>query len=116
MPTEFNQHVDELTNDSKAYIKSMLAYYKLDAYKKSAKTMSVLLRIFVFAGFFLLFFAFLLVGFALFIGELVSNYYFGFFAMALLNLLLILFVLTKGKKMIEKMVLSIFAEIFQKQK
>lgn len=113
MPNEFNQHVDDLSADSKEYIDSLIAFYKLDAYKKSAKAISVLLRFIIFAGFFLLFFAFLLVGFALLIGNFLDNYYLGFFAMALLNILLVLFILTKGRKLIEKVVLSFFAEIFQ---
>lgn len=113
MPKEFNQHVNDFSADSKEYIESLIAYYKLDAYKKSAKAISVLLRFIVFAGFFLLFFGFLLVGFALLVGNFLDNYYLGFFAMALLNLLFILYVLTAGKSLIEKMVLSFFAEIFQ---
>lgn len=113
MPNNFNQHVDDLSEDTREYIQSLISYYKLDAYKKSAKAIAVLLRFIVFSGFFLLFFAFLLIGLALLVGSYLNNYYLGFFSMALLNLLLILFVLTGGKKIIEKIVLSFFAEIFQ---
>ena len=113
MPSQLNQHVENLSSDTQDYIKSLIAYYKLDAYKKSAKATSALLRFLVFAGIFLLFFAFLLIGFALLIGELLDSFYLGFFCMALFNLIIMLFVATKGKKWIDKIVLSFFSEIFK---
>lgn len=113
MPNKFNQHVDNLSADTQEYLESLVAYYKLDAYKKSAKAISALLRFLAFTGIFLLFFAFLLIGFALLIGELLDNFYLGFFCMALLNLIILLFIATSGKKLIDKIVLSFFAEIFE---
>lgn len=113
MPSQFNKHVNDLSKDTKEYIESLIAFYKLDAYKKSAKGVSVLLRFVIFAGFFLLFFAFLLVGIALLVGNYLNSYYLGFFSMALFNIILIILVSTIGKKWIEKIVLSFFAEIFE---
>lgn len=113
MPKKFKQHVEDLSSDSKEYIESLIAYYKLDAYKKSAKAISALLRFFAFIGIFLLFFAFLLIGCALFVGELLGNLYLGFFCMAVLNLIIMLFILTIGKKLINKLVLTFLSEIFQ---
>lgn len=113
MPKKFNQHVEDLSSDSKEYIESLIAYYKLDAYKKSAKSISALLRFFAFVGIFLLFFSFLLIGCALLLGEVLGNMYLGFFCMALLNLIIMLFIMTIGKKIIDKIVLAFLVEIFQ---
>lgn len=113
MPKKINQHVDDLSADTQEYIESLIDYYKLDAFKKSAKAVSALLRFLAFTGIFLLFFAFLLIGLALLIGDLLDNIYLGFFCMALLNLIIMLFILANGKKIIDKIVLSFFAEIFK---
>lgn len=113
MPKKFNQHVEDLSSDSKEYFESLIAYYKLDAFKKSAKAISALLRFFAFVGIFLLFFAFLLIGCALFLGELLGSIYLGFFCVALLNLIFVLLILTVGKKLFDKLVLTFLSEIFQ---
>ncbi|GGE13205.1 phage holin family protein [Psychroflexus salis] len=112
MPKKFNQHVDDLTKDTQDYIESVIAYYKLDAYKKSAKAISALIRFIAFVAIFVLFFAFLLIGVSLYLGDLLHNMYLGFFCVALFNLLIMLFILTKGRKLIDKVVLAFFSEIF----
>jgi hypothetical protein len=113
MPKKLNEHVEDLSADTQEYIESLIDYYKLDAYKKSAKAISTLLRFFAFLSIFLMFFAFLLIGFALFIGELLNSIYLGFFSMALFNLIVLLFITTNGKKLIDRIVLSYFGEIFK---
>ncbi|NGZ89452.1 phage holin family protein [Psychroflexus maritimus] len=112
MPFKLQDHVEHLTEDSKNYLEALVEYYKLDAYKKSAKASSALLRFIVVSGVFLLFFGFLSVGVAILLGDLLNQLYLGFFIVAAFNLLLVLFFATKGRKLIDRFVLTVFGEIF----
>lgn len=112
MPSKLQDHVEHLTEDSKNYLEALIEYYKLDAYKKSAKATSALLRFIVVSGVFLLFFGFLSVGVAILLGDLLNQLYLGFFIVAAFNLLLVLFFATKGRKLIDRFVLTLFGEIF----
>lgn len=112
MPFKLQDHVEHLTEDSKNYLEALVEYYKLDAYKKSAKATSALLRFIVVSGVFLLFFGFLSVGVAILLGDLLNQLYLGFFIVAAFNLLLVLFFATKGRKLIDRFVLTVFGEIF----
>lgn len=109
---QLNQRFQNISEETKEYIETSIEYYKLDAYKKSIKGTSALLRYFFVLGLFLLFFSFLMIGVALFLGDLLGSTYLGFFVVAVFNLLIFLLILLKGKNFFEKIVLSIFNEIF----
>lgn len=112
MAFKIQDHIEGLSEDAKDYIESSVEYYKLDAYKKTAKATSALLKFFIISGIFLLFFAFLLIAIAIWLGELLDSMYLGFFIVAGVNLLLIIFFSSVGKKLIDGFVLRLFGEIF----
>lgn len=110
---KLGQHLDNLSDDTKTYIKSEIAYFKLDAYKKLIKATSSLLRFFVSAGILLLIFAFLSIGLGLLLGKLIGYYSVGFFIIAGFYLLFLLLMIFIGKPLIEKFVLKIYNQIFE---
>ena len=112
MPSKINEHVKNLSTDSQEYIESLIAYYKLDAFKKSAKAISALLRFIAFLAIFLLFFTFLMIGVSLFLGDILDSTYLGFLCVAGFNFILLIYILTIGKKLIDKIVLRFLSEIF----
>ncbi len=109
---QLNQRFQDISEETREYIETSIEYYKLDAYKKTAKGTSALLRYFFVLGVFLLFFSFLMIGIALFLGDLIGSSFYGFFIVAGFNLLLFFLLLTKGRKLFDKLVLTIFSEIF----
>jgi hypothetical protein len=109
---QLNQRFQNISSETKEYIETSIEYYKLDAYKKTAKGTSALLRYFFVLGVFLLFFSFLMIGVALFLGSLLGDSFYGFFIVAGFNLLLFIILLTRGRKLFDSIVLSIFSEIF----
>lgn len=109
---QLNQRFQDISEETREYIETSIEYYKLDAYKKTAKGTSALLRYFFVLGVFLLFFSFLMIGIALFLGDLINSSFYGFFIVAGFNLLLFFLLLTKGRKLFDKLVLTIFSEIF----
>lgn len=112
MREKLHTHFDNLTEDGKNYLESLVEYYKLDVFKKSAKATSALLRFIIVGGVFLLMFAFISIGVAILVGDLIGQLYVGFFIVAGINLLLMIFMATKGRKLIDRLVLRIFSEIF----
>ncbi len=112
MALKIQSHVEALSEDAKAYLEALIDYYKLDAYKKSAKATSALLQFIVVSGIFLLFFAFLSIALAILIGDLIGIMYVGFFIVSAINLILVFFFLSNGKKLIDRFVLKVFGEIF----
>lgn len=109
---QLNQRFQDISKETKEYIESSIEYYKLDAYKKTTKGASALLRYFSMFGVFLLFFSFLMIGVALLAGSLLGDTYYGFFIVAGFNLLLFIILITRGRKLFDSIVLSIFSEIF----
>ena len=112
MPSKINEHVKNLSTDSQEYIESLIAYYKLDAFKKSAKAISALLRFIAFLAVFLLFFTFLMISASLLLGEIFDSNYLGFLCVAGINFILLVYILTIGKKLIDRIVLRFLSEIF----
>ncbi|MGM0635517.1 MAG: phage holin family protein [Bacteroidota bacterium] len=112
MREKLHTHFDNITEDGRNYLESLVEYYKLDTFKKSAKATSALLRFIIVGGIFLLMFAFISIGIAILVGDLIGHLYVGFFIVAGVNLLLMIFMATKGRKIIDRLVLRIFSEIF----
>jgi len=110
---KIGQHLNNLSDDAKTYIKSELAFYKLDAYKKLVKATVSLLKFVLNAGIVLLIFAFLSVGLALLLGKLIGYYSIGFFIIAGIYLIFLIAMLIFGKPFIERTVLKIYNQIFE---
>lgn len=110
---KIGQHLNNLSDDAKIYIKSEIAYYKLDAYKKLIKATSSLLGFVVKAGIVLLIFAFLSIGLGLLLGKLIGYYFVGFFVVAGIYFILLILMLLFGKPFIQRTVLKIYNRIFE---
>lgn len=110
---KLGQHFNNLSDDAKTYIKSELAFYKLDAYKKLIKATSSILRIVINSGIIVLMLTFLSIGVALLIGKLIGYYYVGFLIIAGFYLLILILMSLFGKRWVEKTVLKIYNNIFE---
>jgi len=106
-----SQHLENLSDDAKEYIKSEIAYYRLDVYKKFIKANSLLIRLLLLGALALMLFTFLAIALALFIGELIGSYYIGFFIISGAFLLLLLIVYLFSKPLIERKTIALFNKI-----
>ena len=89
MAKKVKDHFEDLTDDSKAYLKSLLEYYRLDALKKSTKAIATLLRIAIKGSLLLLFFTFISIGLSFLIGQFVDSVAYGFMIMGGIYLILL---------------------------
>lgn len=110
---KLGQHLNNLSDDTKTYIESEIAFYKLDAYKKLIKATSLILRFVLNQIILILMFLFISIGISLFLGNLLGYYYLGFLIIAGVYILIFLFLLIFGKPIIEKKVLKIYNLIFK---
>ena len=108
---KISQHLENLSDDAKQYIKSEIAFYKLDLYKKFIKANSLLIRLLLLGALVLLVFTFLAVGLALLVGELIGSYYIGFFIISGAFLILLILVYLFSKPMIERKTIYFFNKI-----
>ena len=90
MAKKVNEHFEDLTDDSKAYLKSLLEYYRLDALKKSTKAIATLLRIAILGSLLLLLFMFVSIGLSFYIGQFVDSVAYGFLIMGGIYLILLI--------------------------
>ena len=108
---KISQHLENLSEDAKQYIKSEIAFYKLDIYKKFIKASSLLIRLLLIGALALLLFSFLAISIALLVGELMGSYYIGFFIISGVFLILFLLVYLFSKPTIERKTISFFNKI-----
>jgi len=90
MATKVKEHVENLTDDSKAYLKSLLEYYRLDALKKSTKAIATLIRLAIKGLLLLLFFMFISIGLSFLIGQFVDSVAYGFLIIGGIYLLILI--------------------------
>ena len=110
---KIGEHLNDLSDDAKTYIKSEIAFYKLDAYKKLIKATSSILKIVINSGILILVFAFLSIGLSLFLGRLLGLYYIGFLIVAGFYAIIFILMFIFGKPFIDKIVLRIYNKIFE---
>jgi len=108
---KISQHLENLSDDAKEYIKSEIAFYKLDIYKKFIKVNSLLIRLLLLGVLALLVFTFVAIASALLLGELIGSYYIGFFILSGGFLLLLLLVYLFSKPIVERKTISLFNKI-----
>ena len=111
MAKKVNEHFSDLTDDSKAYIKSLLEYYKLDALKKSTKAIASLLRLAVRGVLLLLLFMFVSIGLSFLIGDFIDSVAYGFMIMGGVYLVLLLIFAITGKPLSEKISLRFIYKV-----
>lgn len=106
-----SQHLENLSDDAKNYIKSEIDFYKLDIYKKFVKVISLLVRLLILGILAFLLFSFLATGLAMLIGENIGSYYLGFFIVAGGFLILLILVYLFGKPAIDRKAISFLNNI-----
>jgi len=115
MAKKVNEHFSDLTDDSKAYIKSLLEYYKLDALKKSTKAIASLLRLAVKGVLLLLLFMFVSIGLSFFIGEMIGSVAYGFMIIGVAYLVLLVIFAITGKPISEKVSLKFIYKVIHSE-
>ena len=90
MAKKVKDHFEDLTYDSKAYLRSLLEYYRLDALKKSTKAIATLIRLAVKGLLLLLLFMFLSIGLSFLVGNYVQSVAYGFMIVGGIYLILLI--------------------------
>jgi hypothetical protein len=90
MAKKVKDHFEDLTDDSKAYLRSLLEYYRLDALKKSTKAIATLIRLAVKGLLLLLLFMFLSIGLGFLVGNYVQSVAYGFMIVGGIYLILLI--------------------------
>ena len=111
MAKKVNDHIDDLSDDSKSYIKSLLEYYKLDALKKSTKAIATLLSLAIKGSLLLLLFMFVSIGLSFFIGNLINSVAYGFMIMGAFYLILLIIFLLVAQPVSESLSLKFIYKI-----
>jgi len=109
---ELKDNVDDIQENTKAYIESSMAYYKLWGFKVAMKSTTLMVKFFLISICMLIVLLFISVAGALAIGKLVDSYVFGFLIIAGIYLVLALLLFLVKDKVIEGPVLEKFSEIF----
>ncbi len=104
-------HVEHLSEDSQNYIKSLIAYYKLDAFKKLSKSLVASLNLLLLGGIGLLLFLFISIGVSFLIGESLGTIAYGFLIMGGFYALLFVLIFAFAKPIIERKVLMFLSQI-----
>ncbi len=109
---EIKENVEDIQENTKAYLESTISYYKLWGFKVAMKSTTLAFKFFLIAICLLIVMLFVSVAGALAIGKLLDSYVFGFLIVAGIYLVLaFLFFLVKDK-IIEGPILEKFSEIF----
>lgn len=111
MKSNLGQHFENLSEDTKNYIKSSVSYYKLDLFKKSALALSTAGSLVIKGFVLLLIFIFVSFGIAFLIGEEIQSIAGGFFIIGGFYIILFIITLLSGKKLIEKPVFMLLNKI-----
>lgn len=106
---QLTDHIDELGDHIEAYLSNMVAYYKLDFFKKSMKGISLFGKLLIAGSIFLFFLAFISFGFAILIGRAIESISGGFFIIGGVYLIVFLLILFNWKK-----IEGVFLEKFSK--
>jgi len=109
---ELKNNVNDIQENTKAYLDSSIAYYKLWGFKVAMKSTTMVIKFFLIAVFLLIFLLFVSIAGAVLLGELVASYALGFLIVAGIYLLLAVLLFFVKDKIIEGPILERFSEIF----
>lgn len=107
----FSKHIQELSEGIKAYISNQAEYYKLIAFRRAVKSVSVIIQTIVVGGLFLFFLSLISIGGALYIGHSLGQVSLGFLIIGGVYLVLFIIFLIFRKSLIETFVLREFSKI-----
>ena len=109
---EMRENADSVQEQSQAFIKSNVAYYKLWGFKVAMKSMVMILKFTLILLCFLMFLMFASVAAAFAIGKALDSYTFGFLIVAGVYVIFTLLLFLIKDKIVEGKILEKFSEIF----
>ncbi|WP_395066106.1 competence protein [Flavobacterium sp.] len=109
---ELKENTDAIQENTKAYIESSLAYYKLWGFKVAMKSTTLMLKFFLIAICLMIVLLFVSIAGAFALGNLFNSYPLGFLAVAGIYLVLALLLFLVKDKIVEGPILEKFSEIF----
>lgn len=112
MLEELKENVEDIQENTKAYLESSIAYYKLWGFKVAMKSTTLALKFSLIAICLVVVLLFVSVAGAIAIGKLLDSYVFGFLIVAGIYLILALLLFLVKDKIVEGPILEKFSEIF----
>lgn len=109
---DIKEDIEQIQEESKAYINSSLAYYKLWGFKVAMKSTTLILKFFLVILFATLFLFFASIALAIVIGKCLDSYIYGFLIVAGFYLLLAILISLIKPQIVEGKVLRKFSEVF----
>ena len=112
MLEELKENVDNIQENTKAYIETSIAYYKLWGFKVAMKSTTLMVKFFLIAFCLLIVLLFISTAGALVFGEMLNSYPLGFLSVAGIYLVLALLLFFVKDRIVEGPILAKFSEIF----
>jgi hypothetical protein len=112
MLEELKENVDNIQENTKAYIETSLAYYKLWGFKVAMKSTTLMVKFFLIAFCLMIVLLFISIAGALVFGEMLNSYPLGFLSVAGIYLVLALILFFVKDRIVEGPILAKFSEIF----
>lgn len=109
---ELKENTETIQENSKAYIESSIAYYKLWGFKVAMKSTTLMLKFFLIAVCLMIVLLFVSIAGAMALGNLFHSYPLGFLSVAGIYLVLALLLFLVKDKIVEGPILEKFSEIF----
>jgi len=112
MLEELKDNVEDIQENTKAYIESNIAYYKLWGFKVAMKSTTLIFKFVLIAICLMVVLLFVSVAGALAIGHAFNSYVLGFLSVAGIYLILVFLLFLIKDKIVEGPILEKFSEIF----
>jgi len=112
MLEELKENFDNIQENTKAYIETSLAYYKLWGFKVAMKSTTLMVKFFLIAFCLMIVLLFISIAGALVFGEMLNSYPLGFLSVAGIYLVLALILFFVKDRIVEGPILAKFSEIF----
>jgi hypothetical protein len=109
---EIKDNLEDIQENTKAYIETSIAYYKLWGFKVAMKSTTLALKFFLIAVCLVIVLLFVSVAGSLALGQLFHSYPLGFLCVAGVYLILALLLFLVKDKIVEGPILEKFSEIF----
>jgi hypothetical protein len=109
---ELKQNAEGIQENTKAYIETSLAYYKLWGFKVAMKSTTLMVKFFLIAFCLMIVLLFISIAGALVFGEMLNSYPLGFLSVAGIYLVLALILFFVKDRIVEGPILAKFSEIF----
>ncbi|MFZ4678649.1 MAG: competence protein [Flavobacterium sp.] len=112
MLDELKENVESIQENTKAYIETSLAYYKLFGFKVAMKSTTLMVKFFLIAFCLMIVLLFISIAGAFVFAEMLSSYPLGFLSVAGIYLVLALILFFVKDRIVEGPILAKFSEIF----